>query len=353
LKKSVFLRDIGFLLASVVILGLTVADGKLFYWEGLIMVLVYILYVLTVIIMGMVTKRMARKQASESIRRTPSSASSLRSKDPFEQNPRRTSINDAIGVLESSESASQLTAADLPSHFVHEMWANGVRDSKRQAGAIWICIRTYLFPIFIQWPERKLIGRFVAVLNIVPTLALSLTTPCVCEAAEIEGENNGNDFEEIAQFLSTHSPDGTKSSPVQDNISISAPYLSADAEEGEQEEKVPLLSSDASTAVIGRKDGLFKVRLGGEHPGIVDITNYRYILYVQSILIPIFVAIVVASTFLPITDASSSTYMTGLTFGAITGLVLFVMTFSIFRKIPARRILKSPVVSLIGRRSEF
>jgi sodium/potassium/calcium exchanger 6 len=41
LERNVFLRDVGFLLLSVFVFGGVLADGKLVWWEGLLMLLVY------------------------------------------------------------------------------------------------------------------------------------------------------------------------------------------------------------------------------------------------------------------------------------------------------------------------
>ena len=59
IKREVFLRDAGFFLISIVVLGLIAIDGMLTWWKGLISLGVYFVY-LTIIVVRYVRKRRAR-----------------------------------------------------------------------------------------------------------------------------------------------------------------------------------------------------------------------------------------------------------------------------------------------------
>lgn len=62
LDRGSFLRDTGFLLLSVLLLGVILINGKMMWWEGLMMIILYLIYVGIVIAMGAIQRNREKQQ---------------------------------------------------------------------------------------------------------------------------------------------------------------------------------------------------------------------------------------------------------------------------------------------------
>ena len=359
------MRDIGFLLISIVILGLILIDGKLHWWEGLIMLLLYAFYVLLVIAMGYPYTR--KNGSSNSADRPPSPAASFHSDsallspkteehltlvdgyatrssscsfdDAFHSTDqvirhristaemyrqRCSSMNAAVQLWDAWRDAQNRPPSQslLRHHQNHlacptckraamtttqakeKLLASyGGRTLAARSYSFLLTVVNHLFPIFSTWHMQGFMGRIVGILNIPAVVCLGLTVPVVAPSEE------DDEVDEILAQRSNESslpPDSNRTQGCRCGRDHDEENAHVDWEQ-DADEKSPLMGGDPNRYLNA-----------ADFCSTID-WHHRWIIIMQSLLAPSFILFALGYHDVSLSD---NIWFPGYLLGVILGVIL-------------------------------
>ena len=312
LDRNVFVRDCGFLLLSILLLGVSLLDGKLFWWEGIIMLCVYIAYILVVTVMGWRGRQ--RRRALTTVSLHPDldgepDESLLHEGDVMPdfssiQEETRTPTPLPPGSVSCPTcSRTCMPIRNATSALLQTYFSRSFAD--RFANTFSTAF-SHLFPVVGSWSEGGWFSRSISILSIPATFCLGLTVPVV--------EYRASDCSKAPGTCDTHDHTRVPNSP---SPSHDHKHIVGACRECRSplDEETPLLVSFGQVANTANICSQIE-------------WHHRWILIIQAFLAPLFI---VFSTHQFHTNLANSGYFPGYALALIIGTFLAALVFFLLR----------------------